>query len=98
MDPDTDRTPVEQIALDRLKHGGLRSENLLDDALTIAMAETGVPVIALDPDRIDGDPACGSPRRASRSAGAPLSARQIVIADGSGPLASCWARCRPTRA
>ena len=23
VDPDTDRTPVEQIALDRLKHGGL---------------------------------------------------------------------------
>jgi hypothetical protein len=28
VDPDTDRTPVEQIALDRLKHGGLRSESL----------------------------------------------------------------------
>ena len=54
VDPDTDRTPVERIALDRLKHGGLRSERLLDDALTIAVAETGVPVIALDPDRLDG--------------------------------------------
>ena len=32
IDPDTDRTPVEQIALDRLKRGGLRSRNLLDDA------------------------------------------------------------------
>jgi hypothetical protein len=29
VDPDTDRTPVEQIALDRLKHGGLPSESLL---------------------------------------------------------------------
>ena len=24
MDPDTDRTPVERIALERLRHGGLR--------------------------------------------------------------------------
>ena len=56
VDPDTDRTPVERIALERLKHGGLRSESLLDDALTIATAETGVPVIALDPDRLEGDP------------------------------------------
>ena len=31
------------------------SENLLDDALTIAIAETGVPVIALDADRLEGD-------------------------------------------
>ena len=38
------------------KHGGLPSESLLDDALTIAVAETGVPVIALDPDRLDGQP------------------------------------------
>ncbi len=43
IDPDTDRTPVEQIALDRLKWGGLRSRNLLDDAITIATLETGVP-------------------------------------------------------
>ena len=56
VDPDTDRTPVERIALDRLKHGGLRSESLLDDALTIAVAETGVPVIALDPDRLGRRP------------------------------------------
>ena len=68
VDPDTDRTPVEQIALDRLKHGGLPSESLLDDALTIAVAETGVPVIALDPDRIDGDPGLRLAGRARRSA------------------------------
>ena len=48
IDPDTDRTPVEGVALRRLKHGGLRSENVVDDALTIAIAETGVPLIAFD--------------------------------------------------
>ena len=33
LDPDSTRTPVEQIALDRLKWGGLRSRNLLDLSL-----------------------------------------------------------------
>jgi DNA/RNA-binding domain of Phe-tRNA-synthetase-like protein len=88
IDPDTDRTPVEAIALERLKHGGLRSENLLDDALTIATAETGVPVIALDGDRVERDlglrlAAPGEMLGATR----PLSTGQIVVADGSRPLA-----------
>ena len=55
IDPDTDRTPVERIALERLRHGGLESRNLVDDALTIAIAETGVPVFALDSDRVVGE-------------------------------------------
>ena len=38
IDPDSDRTPVEAIALERLRHGGFRSRNLGDDALTIAIA------------------------------------------------------------
>lgn len=89
FDPDTDRTPVEQIALDRLHWGGLRSRNLLDDAVTIATLETGVPVIALDADRVGsaiglrltgaGEVLGGSGRE--------LSTRQIVMADEDGPLA-----------
>src|SRR5687768_18388096 len=55
IDPDSDRTPVEAIALERLRHGGFRSRNLVDDALTIAIAETGVPVIALDAHRVEGE-------------------------------------------
>ena len=35
IDPDTDRTPVEALAVERLRHGGLHSENLVDDALAI---------------------------------------------------------------
>jgi DNA/RNA-binding domain of Phe-tRNA-synthetase-like protein len=88
IDPDRDRTPPEAIALERLKHGGLQSENLLDDALTIAIAETGVPVIALDGERIDG----GLGLRLARSGEAlgalrPLSAGQIVVADARRPVA-----------
>lgn len=89
IDPDTDRTPVEQIALDRLKWGGLRSRNLLDDAITIATLETGVPVVAFDAEKVgeaiglrltgDGELLGGS--------GRPLSSRQIVISDENHTLA-----------
>jgi DNA/RNA-binding domain of Phe-tRNA-synthetase-like protein len=89
IDPDTDRTPVEQLALDRLKAGGLRSRNLLDDAITIATLETGVPVVAFDADRVGstvgirlaagGELLGGSGRR--------LSSRQIVFADERRALA-----------
>jgi DNA/RNA-binding domain of Phe-tRNA-synthetase-like protein len=88
IDPDTDRTPVEAIALERLRHGGLRSANLLDDALTIAIAETGVPVVALDGDRIEGGLGLRLSRPGERlGALRPLSRRQIVIADAARPVA-----------
>ncbi len=88
MDPDKDRTPVEAVALERLRHGGFRSQNIVDDALTIAVAETGVPVIALDSDRLDGDPGLRPSLPGERLGELrPLSSRQIVIADRSRPLA-----------
>jgi DNA/RNA-binding domain of Phe-tRNA-synthetase-like protein len=48
LDPDAQRTPVEERALERLLHGQFRSAGVIDDALTIAIVETGVPVWALD--------------------------------------------------
>jgi DNA/RNA-binding domain of Phe-tRNA-synthetase-like protein len=88
IDPDTDRTPVEAIALERLRHGGFKSQNIVDDALTIAIAETGVPVFALDADRVEGEPGLRLSRPGERLAGVrPLSARQIVVADDERPVA-----------
>jgi DNA/RNA-binding domain of Phe-tRNA-synthetase-like protein len=88
IDPDRERTPVEAIALERLRHGGLKSENLVDDALTIAIAETGVPVFALDADRLEGEPGLRLARPGETLAGVrPLSARQLVVADEARPLA-----------
>jgi hypothetical protein len=54
LDPDADRTPAEAAMVDRLMHGGFKSENLVDDALLIALVETGVPIWALDATRVDG--------------------------------------------
>jgi DNA/RNA-binding domain of Phe-tRNA-synthetase-like protein len=55
IDPDDERTPVEAAALARLKHGGFQSHGLVADALLLAVVETGVPVWALDEDRVEGD-------------------------------------------
>jgi DNA/RNA-binding domain of Phe-tRNA-synthetase-like protein len=88
IDPDHDRTPVEAVALRRLKHGGLHSESLVDDALTIAIAETGVPLIALDADRVEGELGLRLARTGEDLAGVrPLSARQLVVADQERPVA-----------
>lgn len=89
IDPDADRTPVEQIALDRLVAGGLPSRNLVDDALTIATLETGVPLMAFDARligtqlglRLAGD------REPLGGSGRPLPAGQLVVADEDRPLA-----------
>ncbi len=53
LDPDEQPTPVEAIALERMKKGGFVSQNLLDDALTIAIMESGVALGAFDADRVE---------------------------------------------
>ncbi len=88
IDPDQDRTPVEAVALRRLKHGGLHSQNIVDDALTIAISETGVPVIAIDADRVEGELGLRLSRSGETLAGSrPLSDRQLVVADADRPVA-----------
>ena len=89
IDPDSHRTPVEQVALDRLERGGFPSRNNVDDALTLAIAETGVPVVAFDADHVGtalGLRLSGDGERLGRS-GRELSVRQIVMADEERPLA-----------
>ena len=89
MDPDTDRTPVERVAVDRLRQGGLPSRNLLEDALTIAILETGVALTGFDADRLEGPlglrlAAAGEPLGAG---GRPLAEGRIVLADERRALA-----------
>jgi len=88
IDPDSHRTPVEAIALERLRHGGLGSENLVDDALTVAIAETGVALVALDAEHIEGELGLRLSRPGETLGELrPLSRRQIVIADSARPVA-----------
>ncbi|MFL5908618.1 MAG: phenylalanine--tRNA ligase beta subunit-related protein [Solirubrobacterales bacterium] len=54
LDPDTTRTPIEQLIFERIHDGRFASRNRVDDALTIAMVEVGVALRAFDADRIEG--------------------------------------------
>lgn len=90
IDPDEHRTPVEEVALERMKWGGFRSRNLLDDALLIAIVETGVPVIAFDADRVGADLGLrlSAPgERLGGEEGRPLSSSQLLIADADRSVA-----------
>ena len=91
LDPDEHRTPPEEAALERMKAGAFRSRNLLDDALVIAVVETGVPVVAFDADRVEGRLGLRLSRPGERLGGDPagrhLSTRQILIADEARSLA-----------
>ena len=99
IDPDERRTPIEQIVLDRLQHGGFRSRNLLDDAITIATFDTGVALVAFDSDRIvlPLQLRVAAPGELMGAAGRPLSSGQIVIADQERPLAVLFADLDPDR-
>jgi DNA/RNA-binding domain of Phe-tRNA-synthetase-like protein len=89
IDPDDHRTPAEQAALDRMKHGSFRSRNLLDDAMVIATVETGVPMLALDADRVTPPLGLRLSEENERlgGEGRPLSVRQIVVADAERSVA-----------
>ena len=67
LDPDVTRTPIEAAAIERLVQGGFVSRGLLDDALTIALVETGVPLWALDAEAVDGE-LSAAPRARRRAA------------------------------
>ena len=89
LDPDRTLTPVEQLALDRMRHGRFKSENLLDDALTIAIVETGVALRAFDADKVTGVVSLRSSEQNEALAGRPgdLPPGTLVIADERRPLA-----------
>jgi DNA/RNA-binding domain of Phe-tRNA-synthetase-like protein len=89
LDPDTNRTPVEDVALERMKHGGFHSENIVSDALTIAVAESGVALQAFDADRLEGRVGirASAPGEVLPGRITPLEAGTLVLADESRPIA-----------
>lgn len=86
LDPDVTRIPSEQAALARLAQGRFISRNLVQDALLIAVVETGVPVWALDADLVDtgglGIRATAAGDRLGSDVAAPvLEPGRLVVAD-----------------
>jgi DNA/RNA-binding domain of Phe-tRNA-synthetase-like protein len=99
LDPDADRTPAEAAMLDRLMHGGFKSDNLLDDALLVALVETGVPIWALDAAKVDGTlgvRVADEGEHLGRAEDAPpVPASRLVVADARSPLAVLFGELAP---
>ena len=89
LDPDEQLTQVEELALKRMKQGAFRSDNLLDDALTIATIESGVATRAFDADRVTGPLGIRLSAPGEELEGRPgeLPEGTLVIADAERPLA-----------
>lgn len=89
LDPDRHPPPVEELMLERLRLGGFPSRSLLDDALTIAIVESGVALLALDADRVEGEPGLRPATGGDALEGRPgeLPPGTLLIADERGPLA-----------
>lgn len=85
IDPDEHRPPGEAAILERLRAGWFRSRNVVDDALTVAVVETGVAVRAFDADRVEGELGLRISRPQERLGGSAgvfeLPEGTIVIAD-----------------
>jgi DNA/RNA-binding domain of Phe-tRNA-synthetase-like protein len=101
LDPDVDRTPVEALAVERLKAGGFASRSLLDDALTVAVMETGVPVWALDASRVTGGlglrPAARGERFGDGEYASAVPAGRLLVADNAGPVGVLFGALAPER-
>ena len=94
LDPEVTRTPIEAMTLTRLVEGRFRSRNLLDDAITIALVETGVPIWAVDTKTLDGPLGMRLARDAERLGRGPAAAHappgRIVVADAARPIVSVF--------
>jgi DNA/RNA-binding domain of Phe-tRNA-synthetase-like protein len=88
LDPDTTRTPVEQLIFERIHDGRFASRNRIEDALTIAMVEVGVALRAFDADRLEGRVGLRLSAEGEAFEGriTPLPEGTIVVADEQRPL------------
>ena len=89
IDPDEHRPPAEAAMLERLRAGRFTSRDLLEDALTVALVETGVAVRAFDADRLQGRLGLRIAQPGEHLAGdrVDLPDGAIVIADELRPIA-----------
>jgi DNA/RNA-binding domain of Phe-tRNA-synthetase-like protein len=88
LDPDRTRTPVEQLALDRLHDGAFTTRGMPADALTIATIETGIALRAFDAARLEGGLCIRDSAPGESLPGKPgeLAQGTLTIADREGPL------------
>ncbi len=87
LDPDRDRPPAEAIALERLRAGQFKPSSQLEDAIVIAVMETGVPIWALDAAGLEGPLGIRPAAEGEPVGGVPLPAGRLVVADSAKPVA-----------
>jgi DNA/RNA-binding domain of Phe-tRNA-synthetase-like protein len=92
LDPDEQPTPVEQLALQRMLHGGFASENLIADAVVIAIIESGVAMRAFDSAALQGRLGIrtSAPGERLPPTRAPLRPGTLVIADEQAPVSTLF--------
>jgi DNA/RNA-binding domain of Phe-tRNA-synthetase-like protein len=97
IDPDHQRTPAEAVALERMRAGTFATQNLLDDAIVIATVETGVPLLAYDAERLDGELGLRLAIAGERlgSDGRDLRGGELVVADEAAPVAVLFGETGP---
>src|SRR6476659_4605623 len=88
IDPDEHKPPAEAVMLERLRAGHFKSRDLLDDALTVAVVETGVAIRAFDADRLEGTPGLriANPGEHLHGDRVDLADGAIVVADERRPI------------
>jgi DNA/RNA-binding domain of Phe-tRNA-synthetase-like protein len=88
LDPDRSRTPVEQLAFERIREGAFKSRGMPLDALNVAVVETGVALRAFDADRLRGGLCIRDSAPGEALPGRPgeLARGTLAIADESGPV------------
>jgi DNA/RNA-binding domain of Phe-tRNA-synthetase-like protein len=99
IDPDVQRTPIEAIVVERMLRGGFPSGGMLEDILTIALLDTGVPVWALAAGLVHGRLGIRLSRHGEplgRGADPPpLPEGRLVIADEQDALAVLFGETAP---
>jgi DNA/RNA-binding domain of Phe-tRNA-synthetase-like protein len=99
IDPDEQRTPIEAIAVERMRAGRFASRGLVDDALLLATLETGVPVQAFDAAAIEGRLGLRLSRPGEQlDEWRPLAGGNVTIADERRPLAVLFGDVAPDTA
>lgn len=101
LDPDRTRTPIEGAALERLLRGEFKPQNRVDDALTISLVETGVPIWALDASAVDGTlglrPAHDGERLGHGEQATSLIAGRLIVADELAAVGELFGAIAPGR-
>lgn len=100
IDPDVNRTPIEERIFRRIYEGGLYSNRRVEDAVTVAILEVGVAIQAFDADRVTGELGLRRSVESERFEGrtSPLPAGTIVIADEQRPIGVLFGRTAEGRA